>query len=109
MWRIALAVAVACTSAVEAVAEELPSARLAYVRGARAEGCPDERELMDAVSARLGYVPFREDAARLMSVDIGRSGSGLVARIVVRQKGAESGSRSLTSDSSDCSELARAL
>ncbi|MBK7155435.1 MAG: hypothetical protein IPH72_27260 [Sandaracinaceae bacterium] len=49
-----------------------------------AEQCPEEaRALRDAVSARLGYVPFRDDAPQHVRTVIRRDRGGLVATVDV--------------------------
>ena len=37
-----------------------------YERGGGAASCPDERELTEAIAARLGYDPFAEPAPPTM-------------------------------------------
>ena len=87
-----------------------PSARLTYERDPAATSCPNERELRDAVSARLGYDPFARAAANRVSVTLTRAGRGLDARVVATDgAGHTTGSRRLTSATDDCAELGSAL
>ena len=87
-----------------------PTARLSYARDPAATDCPDERDLRNAVSARLGYDPFASDAANQVSVTLTRAGRGLDARVVVADgAGHTTGSRRLTSATGDCAELGSAL
>jgi hypothetical protein len=84
--------------------------RLHYDRLGGAEACPDEAQLRDAISARLGSDPFSDDGKRLLEITIGPHGNGLEARIdVVAEGGATSGRRDLRSQSRDCDDLATVL
>jgi hypothetical protein len=104
---VRLALAAAWLAASSAAAEERPSARLDYRADADA-GCPDERAIADQVAARLGYDPFRRDAATTVRAIITREGRGLRARIEIRDAGGgELGARQLGS-SRDCAELVSA-
>ena len=60
-----------------------PTSSLTYERQRGAEQCPEEAELRDAVSARLGYVPFRDDAPQHVRTVIRRDRGGLVATVDV--------------------------
>src|SRR5438128_1351366 len=89
---------------------EAPAARLDYTRGAGAESCPDQRSLEDAVSARLGYPPFRTDAARTLTARVSASGRGLLARMELRDAGGNLlGKRDLAGAGEGCGELAAAM
>ncbi len=87
-------------------------ARLTYAGGADIAGCPSERELKDAVAARLGYDPFEagssDDAGgREVAVHVRRRGTGLVGSLELR--GPRPGTRELASPRGDCRELLDAL
>jgi hypothetical protein len=84
--------------------------RLRYERGAGAEHCPDELALRNAVSARLGYDPFDDDATRAVDASITRRADVLLGRVEVQtEEGDPGGSRQISSRQNDCSELASAL
>jgi hypothetical protein len=84
--------------------------KLAYSRAPGAEGCPDEAWLHDAIGARLGYAPFTDGAARTVVVKIARVGKGLQATIeLLDSSGRSQGSRTVDSQSSDCTELASSI
>jgi hypothetical protein len=83
---------------------------LQYIREKGAENCPDERWIRQAVSARLGFDPFRADAstridARMSPAPKGMNGS----LVVVDAAGKRLGRRELVSEHGDCLELASAL
>ena len=85
-------------------------ARLEYVRGAGAEACPDEREIRDAVTARLGHDPFSDQADRVLSCRIDADGPGLRALIVERgTRGDVAGVRALDTRDGSCRDLTPAL
>lgn len=72
-------------------------ARLDYERSPEAAACPEDAVLRDAVSARLGYVPFDEAADRTVRVRITRRRRELLASVeVVDASGAVTGSRELS-------------
>ena len=84
--------------------------KLAYSRAPGAEVCPDEAWLHDAIGARLGYAPFTDGAARTVVVKIARAGKGLQATIeLLDSSGRSQGSRTVDSQSSDCTELASSI
>lgn len=72
--------------------------------------CPSAEELRASLAAQLGYEPFGPSPAmapRRVRVEIARSGSGSVARIVwLDAGGGVTGERALSSESNECSELA---
>jgi hypothetical protein len=89
-------------------AQDVPHARLRYDRGS--DSCPDEAALRDAVSARLGYVPFADDAALVIEATIRRTGRGFRGELrVLAADGTLRGERSVASADGDCDELGRAL
>ncbi len=51
-----------------------------YRRGQGAERCPDEPAVREAVKVRLGYDPFRSEAARTVTATITKRRSALGAR-----------------------------
>lgn len=91
-------------------AESSPTARLVYVRGAGAEQCPDEEALKQAVSARLGYDPFRPFVSNTLFAEVHREGGRFTGSVkMVDERGLERGSRHLEESSSDCEEIMTAL
>lgn len=91
-------------------ADERTTAQLTYARDAGALRCPDEDELRDSVSARLGYVPFVASGQLVIDARIDSTRAGLRARVSVRDElGRAVGDRTITSATRDCDELARAL
>ena len=85
---------------------ERAEATLGYTLKPGAEVCPASQALEDAVAARLGYFPFRFEAARSVTVRIERQGAGLRAEVELRESdGRVSGSRELTTPSDDCRGL----
>jgi hypothetical protein len=86
------------------------AAQLRYALGPDTERCPDATAMREAVSARLGYVPWRDGASRVVVVAVARAGRGLRARIELRDAaGKVQGQRELASGGSDCRELAAAV
>lgn len=90
-------------------AGERVRARLTYAPDAGIASCPSDRELRDAVAARLGYDPFEEstpapaEAPRDVVVAVHRRGTGIVG--VLELRGPKPGQRELASPSGDCREL----
>jgi hypothetical protein len=92
----------------EGGAAEHPTSSLTYERQRGAEQCPDEAELRDAVSARLGYVPFRDEAPQHVRTVIRGERGGLLATVdVFDAVGELVGQREIRSRTRDCEELAR--
>lgn len=81
--------------------------RLLYV--ATDTQCPAKERLISAVVARLGTVPFADDATETVEVRVLRSGEALTAQVSRYGPAGESGRRELSSPTLDCSELFRAL
>jgi hypothetical protein len=97
-----VAIACACASAPSlASAQTRASASLEYTVSADASGCPDRAAFIDAVAARLGYVPFYERAERRVHVAIAKGERGYRGTLTLE------GGRTLESRS--CAELADAL
>lgn len=94
-----------------ALADELPTFRLSWVRGDGAEGCIAEKELERAVAARLGRNPFDEGAEQTIEASITRGDqTGWKAQIRVRDpKGNASGKRDLDVESDDCRAIGDAV
>lgn len=89
---------------------EHPTSSLTYERQRGAERCPDEAELRDAVSARLGYEPFRDDAPQHVRTVIRAERGGLLATVdVFDAAGEQVGQREIRSRTRDCEELARGV
>src|SRR5262245_28813313 len=100
----------ACSIAAVASAEEQrPMATLTHTREAGAESCPDEQELKDAVSGRLGYLPFQATAPRRIRVSVARTAGKLMATLVVEKDDAPAKTRKLESAPGDCLELAQSV
>lgn len=92
-----------------AAGADRPSTRLVVERGDGAGRCPEDAELRQAVAARLGWDPFRPDAADETRLTLWRDGRQLVAQVARRaDDGTPLGSRRLTSQADDCRELADA-
>lgn len=69
-------------------------------------GCPTADELADAVAARLGYLPFVEDAERRVIVGFERKSGRIVARVTVREaSGRVLGPRTLEAPKRACASL----
>lgn len=85
------------------------TASLVYARGDLAQ-CPEEGEVRDAVSTRLGYDPFDPRSPTRITAVITRERGGLRARVDLRNEATGAvGQRDLTSARSDCTELASAM
>ncbi|MBK7864175.1 MAG: hypothetical protein IPJ65_37385 [Archangiaceae bacterium] len=85
--------------------------RMEYQRGGGAEACPDEQSLRDRVTARLGYDPFRAAAPLHLRLSIARAAAaGLVGRLEVLGAAGETlRQREISSEKTDCVEIAEAL
>ena len=87
-----------------------PSARLAYVREAGAESCPDEEGLRRAVAARLGYDPFFVWARVTVVAHVRKDAGAYHAEVtLVDEGGVSRGKRAVTSPGDDCAPLVGAL
>jgi hypothetical protein len=87
-----------------------PTARLDYMRSPGAEACPDAQAVRNAITARLGYDPFRDPPAVLIIVEVSKAGAQLSASVrLVDARGNALGARELSSTGDDCSELAASL
>jgi hypothetical protein len=107
---LALLLAVAGARAGEPPARRPDPVRLLYDRGPGTERCPEPDELRAAVAARLGYEPFREDAATVVAAAVSLRGRVLRAQIELRAASGEVvGAREIESPENDCSELASAV
>lgn len=92
------------------MAGERPDAKLTYARKPGATICPDEPLMRQLVAARLGYDPFRDESKRAITVTITREPKGFRAVLELRDAaGSVVGTRTLTSSSSDCNELASSI
>jgi len=84
------------------------TARLDYLVD-NAPECPDALALKNAIAARLGYSPFQNDGALLITVKLSRR-EGLHAVIELRRRKDDAPRvRELHSSAADCSELAAAV
>ncbi len=87
-------------------AEASPSAKLVYVRGPGAEGCPGEAELRKAVATRIGYDPFFPTASKTVIAQVTRSPAGYRSHVqIVGEDGNVRGDRELASKGDDCAEI----
>lgn len=116
MLEIKLKLSVGCLGllvglgASPAAAQSTRTVQLVYARGAGAEQCPDADAIRSGVAARLGYEPFDKRAPTALSASVLRVGRRLEARIEMRDAaGNVQAERTLSSQHSDCSELASAL
>lgn len=110
--KLALFVAVLASALVSTrIACATPTARLIYVRGEGAAGCPGEDELRKAVVQRLGYDPFFAVAEVTLVAEIEkREPVGFVGHVkVIDKDGKLSGTRVIQSASRECGELLRTL
>src|SRR5262245_31710464 len=106
--RGVLALVLLCTAG--GAGAEPPHARLVYVRGAGAERCPDEAALRQAVSRRLGYDPFIDDAPRTLFARLSATRRALLGALELRDEGGVLlGAHQLTFPSPECQELSAAL
>lgn len=89
---------------------ERPSVALTYSREGAATGCPERARLEDAVSSRLGYVPFSMQAPTRLDVALEGGTQGLRASIRrISADGNVTGTRALNSTASGCDSLFEAL
>ncbi len=111
--RVVLPMLIAAAGAVltagsVAHASERVHARLTYGPDADVERCPSERDLRDAVAARLGYDPFDgagepDEPPREVVVLVHKRGTGIVGSLEL--KGPRPGQRELASPRGDCREV----
>jgi len=102
--------AVSIATAGLVMAGDRPDAKLSYVRKGQATICPDEPLMRQLVAARLGHDPFREQSDRAIAVTITRDAKGFRAVLELRDDtGKIVGTRTLTSTSADCNELASSI
>jgi len=72
--------------------------------------CPDDRAVRSAVARRLGYDPFDDSAAELLSARITEQEGGLEGTVELRDEtGQVLGRRKVSTTARDCVELAGAL
>src|SRR5687767_254078 len=84
--------------------------RFEYIRGTGAELCPDRAVVLTGIRARLGHDPFGDEGGVRVRCEIAGNAGGLRARVETWDRaGRSTGTRSLTSPRSDCSDLAEAL
>jgi hypothetical protein len=82
------------------------SAHLVYSRTTDAAACPDEPTLRKAVAARFGYDPFLPQAMQTVVVLVSRDHGAYRGRVqLVDDNGIALGTRDVTSNADDCSEL----
>lgn len=86
------------------------SARLVYVRGPGAEGCPTEQEVRAAVRARLGYDPFFPWAHETLVVEIAGAAEGFRVQLqLIDADNRLEGARGLSVRQRDCAAAVDAL
>ena len=108
--RWAAGLLTACFLAGPALANSARTVRLVYARADGIAGCPDEQQVRDAVSERLGYDPFDNAALTVVSSRIDVDGAGLLGRVVTQDPaGATLGEREIASRDRNCAELASAM
>lgn len=108
----AFALLVALGAASASAAAKPPALRLIYERGrgVTTASCPDEQALRESVAARLGYDPFHERGDGAVRAALAGGPQGLRAIVELRDRGGRvTGSRQLTTASSDCRELFAAM
>lgn len=87
-----------------------PRVQLIDHRGPGTERCPSTETIELAVTARLGYSPFRLPAERTMRVAFSRDSQGMHANVdELGSTAAARGSRQLHSATFDCQELSQAV
>ena len=84
-----------------------PAARIQYTLGAGTETCADDESLRRAVSAQLGYDPFRENAALAIVASVSEKNGIFHGRVEVRNAPEPPRIRDL--DSRDCAALLSAM
>jgi hypothetical protein len=84
--------------------------RLSYERRSGAESCPDEEQLREAITTRLGSDPFSDEGKRTLEIIVSKQGDGLEARIgLIGADGVTRGQRDLVSKSRECRDLSTVL
>lgn len=107
-WALALLVVVGLGTT--ARAQPPPRIRLQYLRADGASVCPDGQAVAAGVAGRLGYDPFDAAAAGQVRVTVSRRDRTLEARIeMLDPAGRPKAERLLTSQRSDCAELAATM
>jgi hypothetical protein len=104
------ALLVALAYPLEAPGDPVPaSVRLAWVRGADADACPDGAWLRREVARRLRRDPFDDDGPRSIEAVVERAAPGWRATLRVRDReGTLLGERTLTHDAERCDPIADA-
>jgi len=89
----------------------LAEASFLYERQPGAEQCPAEPAIREQVALRLGYYPFRDGAARRVTVSLQPGAHGLSAHITTEnaRAGELAASRDIDSEGTGCDELAQAV
>lgn len=111
MTRLAAAIAVATLARVTpAQGDPVPAAvRLAWVRGAEADACPDGAWMRQEVTRRLRRDPFDDEGPRSIEALVERTAHGWRAVLRVRDRaGSLLGERSLTQEDASCVAIADA-
>lgn len=111
MTRLAAAFALAALSVgAPAGADPVPAAvRLAWVRGAEADACPDGAWMQHEVTRRLRRDPFDEAGPRLIEGVVERTPHGWRASLRVRDRAGQLlGERTLTHEAPSCGPIADA-
>jgi hypothetical protein len=108
---VALVIAAAVLLARQETARAGASARLVYVRGPGAEGCPAEAAVRAAVATRLGYDPFFPWAKESLFAEVTREKGGAYRAEIklVDEENRLLGDRSLTMKGDDCGAVIDAM
>src|SRR6185369_12023362 len=109
--RTSMAVATAlAANAISGPAWAKTKTRLVYERAPDASVCPDEATLRSAVTTRLGYDPFADDASAVVRARVGRTKTGLEGSVeYLDEAHGSQGPRKLSSTGGDCTELSSAI
>ncbi len=106
----ALFIAILLSSMTAIAAGAMPiRVTITHIRGAGALSCPDESALRRNVVSRLGYDPFVAAAPLQVLTRLERVGQGYSASLELVREGEAPRSRTLTSESTDCREIAESL
>lgn len=94
----------------QAPAQAATAARLEYVRGAGAEGCPDAVRITEMVAAQAGRIPFDDRAETAVRATVSRDGSAWRISVVARDAaGTPMGERTLRVTARDCRDVTETL
>jgi hypothetical protein len=81
-----------------------------YTLDDQLESCPDKQSVMQSVSSKLGYSPWKDTAPMQISVAMEPAGKGVEAMIVITGSDGEIiGERQIKSETDDCMELSESI